>query len=61
LSRGYGDGIVLFKIDEISRDSYRESEVARLRFKPQDGIAVVARGRVEFYDARSQVQLLVEL
>src|SRR3954452_21777213 len=31
-----------------------------MRFKPHDGIAVVARGRVEFYDARSQVQLLVE-
>lgn len=31
-----------------------------LRFKPQDGVAVVARGRLEFYDARGQVQLLVE-
>jgi exodeoxyribonuclease VII large subunit len=31
-----------------------------LKFKPQDGIAVLARGRVDLYDARGQVQLIVE-
>jgi exodeoxyribonuclease VII large subunit len=31
-----------------------------LKFKPQDGIAVLARGRVDLYDARGEVQLVVE-
>ncbi len=31
-----------------------------LRFKPQDGIAVLARGRVDVYEARGEYQLLVE-
>jgi exodeoxyribonuclease VII large subunit len=31
-----------------------------LKFKPQDGFAVLARGRVDFYDARGQVQYIVE-
>ncbi len=31
-----------------------------LKFKPQDGIAVIARGRIDFYDARGEVQLIVE-
>jgi exodeoxyribonuclease VII large subunit len=31
-----------------------------LKFKPQDGIAVLARGRVDVYDARGEVQLIVE-
>ena len=31
-----------------------------LRFKPHDGVAVVARGRVDVYDARGEFQLLVE-
>ena len=31
-----------------------------LRFKPQDGIAVLARGRVDLYEARGEVQLIVE-
>lgn len=31
-----------------------------LKFKPQDGVAVLARGRVDFYDARGQTQLIVE-
>jgi len=31
-----------------------------LKFKPQDGIAVLARGRVDLYDARGDVQLIVE-
>ena len=31
-----------------------------LKFKPQDGVAVLARGRVDLYDARGQVQLIVE-
>lgn len=31
-----------------------------MRFKPQDGMAVFARGRVDVYDARGQVQFIVE-
>lgn len=31
-----------------------------LRFKPQDGIAVIARGRIDVYEARGEYQLLVE-
>ena len=31
-----------------------------LRFKPADGVAVVARGRLDVYDARGEYQLLVE-
>jgi exodeoxyribonuclease VII large subunit len=31
-----------------------------LKFKPQDGVAVLARGRVDYYDARGQIQLIVE-
>jgi exodeoxyribonuclease VII large subunit len=35
--------------------------VARfLRFKPQDGVAVLARGRVDVYEVRGEYQLLVE-
>lgn len=31
-----------------------------LKFKPQDGIAVIARGRIDVYEARGEYQLLVE-
>lgn len=31
-----------------------------LKFKPQDGVAVLARGRVDVYEARGEYQLLVE-
>src|SRR5512143_2379343 len=31
-----------------------------LRFKRQDGVAVLARGRVDVYEARGEYQLLVE-
>ena len=31
-----------------------------LKFKPIDGIAVLARGRIDFYDARGDVQMIVE-
>jgi exodeoxyribonuclease VII large subunit len=30
------------------------------RFKPQDGLAVLARGRIDVYEARGEYQLLVE-
>lgn len=32
-----------------------------LRFKPQDGIAVLVRGRIDFYEARGEVQMIVEV
>lgn len=31
-----------------------------LKFKPQDGIAVTARGRIDVYEVRGEYQLLVE-
>ncbi|MEQ1886650.1 MAG: exodeoxyribonuclease VII large subunit [Bryobacteraceae bacterium] len=31
-----------------------------LKFRPQDGVAVLARGRVDLYEARGEVQLIVE-
>jgi len=31
-----------------------------LKFKPQDGVAVLARGRVDVYEARGEYQLMVE-
>jgi exodeoxyribonuclease VII large subunit len=31
-----------------------------LRFKPQDGAAVIARGRLDLYDARGELQLIVD-
>jgi exodeoxyribonuclease VII large subunit len=31
------------------------------KFKPRDGLAVVARGRIDVYEARGEYQLLVEL
>lgn len=31
-----------------------------LKFKPQDGIAVLARGRLDLYDARGELQLVVD-
>ncbi|MBI3278925.1 MAG: exodeoxyribonuclease VII large subunit [Acidobacteria bacterium] len=31
-----------------------------LRFKPQDGVAVLARGRIDVYEVRGEYQLLVE-
>lgn len=32
-----------------------------LKFKPQDGIAVLVRGRIDFYEARGEVQMIVEV
>ncbi len=31
-----------------------------LKFKPRDGVAVLARGRIDVYDARGEVQFVVE-
>src|SRR5580693_4275661 len=31
-----------------------------LKFKPQDGVAVLVRGRVDVYEARGEVQMVVE-
>jgi exodeoxyribonuclease VII large subunit len=36
------------------------SSARLLKFKPQDGIAVVARGRLDVFEGRGQYQLLVE-
>ena len=31
-----------------------------MKFKPQDGVAVLARGRIDVYETRGEYQLLVE-
>src|SRR4051812_1017064 len=31
-----------------------------LKFKPQDGVAVLARGRIDVYESRGEYQLIVE-
>jgi exodeoxyribonuclease VII large subunit len=31
-----------------------------LKFKPQDGIAVLVRGRIDYYDARGELQMIVD-
>jgi exodeoxyribonuclease VII large subunit len=31
-----------------------------LKFKPQDGVAVIARGRLDVYDARGEYQMLID-
>ena len=36
------------------------STLRYLKFKPQDGVAVVARGRIDVFEARGEYQLLVE-
>ena len=36
------------------------SAVRALRFKPQDGVRVVARGRLTVYDAKGEYQILCE-
>src|SRR6187431_1430678 len=36
------------------------SSLLRLRFKPQDGLRVVARGRVSVYDPKGEYQLVCE-
>ena len=36
------------------------SSLLRLRFKPQDGLRVVARGRVTVYDPKGEYQLVCE-
>src|ERR1700693_2139402 len=37
------------------------SSLRSLKFKPQDGIAVLARGRIDVYETRGEYQLQVEL
>jgi exodeoxyribonuclease VII large subunit len=37
-----------------------KTALARLRFKPQDGLRVVARGRVSVYDPKGEYQLICE-
>src|SRR2546430_1972748 len=36
------------------------STMRYLKFKPLDGIAVIARGRIDVYEGRGEYQLLVE-
>ena len=36
-SDGYGNGVVLFRVDELSRQSYRETRLDGLRFAAVNG------------------------
>ena len=36
------------------------SQARLLRFRPENGMQIVARGRVTFYDARGELQLSAE-
>ncbi len=46
--------------DAQVRASPSAPPIASGRFKPQDGMAVLARGRIDVYEARGEYQLLVE-
>jgi len=61
--RAHGSGHLYFTLKDaagqISAVMFRSS-ARLLRFKPEDGMQVVARGRVTIYDERGQLQLSVE-
>src|SRR5689334_4693422 len=61
--RAHGSGHLYFTLKDaggqISAVMFRSS-ARLLRFKPEDGMQVVARGRVTIYDERGQLQVSVE-
>lgn len=54
--RGYGDGIILFRIDELTRHVYRESEAGCLRFGAHRGPHTLSirgtRALFDYYEER---------
>jgi exodeoxyribonuclease VII large subunit len=46
--------------DSVLRCACFRNNARYLKFKPQDGVAVLARGRLDVYEARGEYQLLVE-
>ncbi len=59
----HGSGHVYFRLKDarcaIDAVMFRGS-AGKLKFRPADGLEVVAQGRVDVYDARGQLQLYVE-
>lgn len=61
--RAAGSGHLYFTLKDDSaqlRAVCFRSQSRYLKFKPQDGLAVIARGRVSVYEARGEYQLYVE-
>lgn len=59
----YKSGHLYFSIKDITatiKAVMFSTQSARLRFLPQDGMKVIARGRVSIYEATGQYQLYVE-
>ena len=58
-SRGYGDGLLLFHIDQLSRHGYRESDAASLRFREHRGPHTLNLRRsqllFDYYDNRFSI------
>src|ERR1039458_10224222 len=61
--RAAGSGHLYFTLkDETAqiRAVCFRNQARYLKFKPQDGLAVIARGRLSIYEARGEYQLYVE-
>ncbi len=61
--RGAGSGHLYFTLKDASaqlRAVCFRNQARYLKFKPQDGISVIARGRLSVYEARGEYQLYVE-
>ncbi len=61
--RAAGSGHLYFTLKDASaqlRAVCFRNQARYLKFKPRDGLAVVARGRVSVYEARGEYQLYVE-
>jgi exodeoxyribonuclease VII large subunit len=61
--RAAGSGHLYFTLKDASaqlRAVCFRNQARYLKFKPQDGISVIARGRLSVYEARGEYQLLVE-
>jgi exodeoxyribonuclease VII large subunit len=61
--RAAGSGHLYFTLKDASarlRAVCFRNQAKYLKFKPQDGISVIARGRLSVYEARGEYQLYVE-
>src|SRR6266567_2006882 len=62
--RPAGSGHLYFTLKDASaqlRAVCFRNQARYLKFKPQDGISVIARGRLSVYEARGEYQLYVEV
>lgn len=61
--KAYGSGHWYFTLKDESaslKGAMFRRENARLRFRPEDGMAVLCRGRLSIYDPRGEYQLIVD-